>query len=211
MPNLTSLEQPYAVTRNLTGRLIVELDASGNLFFKGANGNDLVRGTVVLKPNDSVRAIFKLVSEKYCGAAVFQPSGWTNGCDGEMSLTLGNVDFAYLNKGGYTPELQSQRFNEIVVDFKYVSDTKGSMEGFVGVDGVDFHKVTSLTPQSVLAPDPQPRVGRHSVAFVAYSEQAAEIDAATKLPRVTHMAAGGTVTFSFNTADAVADFSVDVF
>jgi hypothetical protein len=190
--NDTQVERPFAVTRQVTGRLIAEFNAKGEIFIKGANGKILKR--VILQRGQSISAVFALDSKWHCGAAVFQPAGWTAGCDGEMSLTLGNVDFPYLNDSGYVAKDQNERFTEIAVTFNYAEDGTGSIEGHVGLpDAGDYHGVKSLTPKNK-----DGKIGSHSVAFIAFGEYSAVAPENLNSPKLTRLASGGSVTFDLS-------------
>ena len=46
----TRVERPYAVTRVVTGRLIAEFNADGDLFIKSANGTDALHKILRIGP-----------------------------------------------------------------------------------------------------------------------------------------------------------------
>lgn len=204
-PAFTRVERPYAVTRVVTGRLIAEFNANGDLFIKSANGTDSLHKIVRIGPGESATATFKLHSKWHCGAAVFQPAGWANGCDGEMSLTLGNVDFPYLADSGYLAKDQLERFDEIIVTFVRDENGVGSIEGKVG-GGTDLHEVRAMTPGST----PE-KIGSHSVAFIAFSEPSAFHPQDMKVPKLHFLPSGGVVTLTYRDAagSGSATFAVE--
>ncbi|MCX6953323.1 MAG: hypothetical protein NTV51_14310 [Verrucomicrobia bacterium] len=184
----TKLTIAAAVTRTVTDRVIFEVFSNGVLELWDATRQNKI-SFIALVEGRPQTATFELYSAFHCGTAVIQQSDWQVECRGSSEITLGSVDFPYLNGAVYKLYPQAQRATKIVVTFEKTA-TGAAINSMVETsDGGKSTQRCEVMPNTA-----------YSVVIAAFTERSVVSEPGhkpgTTQQRIISMPGGGTLTLT---------------
>lgn len=199
MPLNTRLPASITVTREITGRLLLQILPTGEFQLYNQDKTASLRvAPFQLQRASSVTFKFAALSVDHGITLSIQPLNWPVGCTGQHLITLGLVDFDYLGGTNYMAYPQAARYLPIIVTLR--RDLTGNTSFTAEVTDVDNPAVRERTCTEI----PVPEGAAYTLAFIAHSETRLRDGVQTVLP------GGGTVTFTTTDAVIAAAFPAQI-